>query len=80
MNVKDLKKIIENLPDEMPVQLLDLTTDVTEEMNYSLSETDFEVEDYYHPDDENTDNYGVPRGQMLYISFENKLNENSILK
>jgi len=80
MKIKDLKTIIENLPDDMPVGLLDLTTDVTEEMNYSLHESDFEIEDYYSSEDEGTDNYGVPRGKMLFISFENKLNENSILE
>ena len=80
MKIKDLKKIIENLPDEMPVGLLDLTTDETENMNYPLQESDFDIEDYYSSDDEGTDNYGVPRGKMLFISFENKLNENSILE
>lgn len=79
MKIKDLKKIIQDLPDNMPVGLLDLTTDVSEEMNYSLSEKNFEIEDYYHEDDEGIDNYGVPRGKILFISFENKLNENSIL-
>ncbi|MFH6966468.1 hypothetical protein [Flavobacterium sp. FlaQc-28] len=80
MKIKDLKKIVQDLPDEMPVGLLDLTTDETENMNYHLSEENFEIEDYYHEDDESTDNYGVPRGKMLFISFENKLNENSILE
>lgn len=78
MKIKDLKKIIQDLPDEMPFGLIDSTTDDTYNMNYSLTEEDFEVDDYYDNDDENTENYGVPKGKMLFIYFENKLNENPI--
>lgn len=79
MNIKELKNIIKDLPDDMSVGLIDLTTDNTDDMNYSLKNENFEIDDYYHPDDEGTDSYGVSRGKMLFISFENKLNENSIL-
>lgn len=50
--IKDLKKFIEvnNLPDDMPVGLLDTTTD----------------------------DYGKAKGKMLFITFENVLNENPI--
>lgn len=78
--IKDLKNFIEknNLPDDMPVGLLDTTTDDTDDMNYSLSDENFQVEDYYSQEDEGTDYYGKPRGKMLFINFENKLNENPI--
>lgn len=78
--IKDLKNFIEknNLPDDMPVGLLDTTTDDTDEMNYSLSDENFQVEDYYSQEDDFTDNYGKSRGKMLFINFENKLNENPI--
>lgn len=78
MKIKDLKKIIQDLPDDMPFGLIDSTTDDTDDMNYSLSEENFQVEDCYDPEDEGTDNYGVPKGKMLFIFFENKLNENPI--
>lgn len=78
--IKDLKKFIEknNLPDDMPVGLVDITTDDTDDMNYSFSDENFQVEDYYSQEDEGTDDYGKPRGKMLFITFENKLNENPI--
>lgn len=78
--IKDLKNLIEknNLPDDMPVGLLDTTTDDTDDMNYSLSDENFQVEDYFSQEDEGTDEYGKPRGKMLFINFENKLNENPI--
>ena len=62
----------------MPVGLLDTTTDDTDDMNYSLSDENFQVEDYFSQEDEGTDDYGKPRGKMLFINFENKLNENPI--
>jgi hypothetical protein len=78
MKIKDLKKIIEELPDDMSVGLIDTTTDDTDDMNYSLSNENFQVDDCYSQEDEGTDNYGVPRGKMLFIYFENKFNENPI--
>lgn len=78
--VKDLKNFLKlnNLPDEMPVGLLDISTDDTDDMNYSLSDNSFEIEDYYSEEDENNNDYGKPRGKMLFICFKNKLNENPL--
>ncbi len=76
MKIKDLKKIIQDLPDEMPVGLIDSTTDSTEDMNYSLSEEDFQIEDYF--DNEDVEYPYESKGKMLFIMFENKLNENPI--
>lgn len=75
--IKDLKKIIENLPESMPVGLLDTTTDDTDDMNYSLQEENFLVEDYYSSAQDDED-YGKPLGKMLFITFENSLNDNPI--
>lgn len=78
--IKDFKNFIEqnNLPDDMPIQLLDVSTDDETEMNYSIAHRDLDVADWYHEDDRGTDDYGKPRGKMLYIQFVNKLNENPI--
>lgn len=78
--IKDLKNFIEknNLPDDMPVGLLDTTTDDTDFMNYRISDDNLMIEDYYFREDEFTDDYGKSRGKMLFITFENKLNENPI--
>lgn len=59
MNIKELKEIIKNLPDDM---------------NYSLKKEDFVIEDYWAFDREDDE----PKGKMLFIHFENKLNENPI--
>ena len=75
MKIAELKKIIENLPDDMMVGLLDATTDDRDDMNYFISEEDVFVEDCWKEDNET----GEPDGKMLFITFENKLNENSIL-
>ena len=75
MKIAELKKIIENLPDDMIVGLLDATTDDRDDMNYFISEEDVFVEDCWKEDNET----GEPDGKMLFITFENKLNENSIL-
>ena len=74
MNVKELKKKLENLPDDMMVGLLDATTDDRDDMNYFISDEDVFVEDCWKEDNET----GEPDGKMLFISFENKLNENPI--
>ncbi len=56
----------------MPVRLLDITTDDPGDACYKP--IDISVEDYLkHEDDEE------PSGKCLWISFENVLNENSIL-
>jgi len=74
MNVKELKQKLENLPDDMKVGLLDATTDDRDDMNYFISDEDVFVEDCWKEDNET----GEPDGKMLFISFENKLNENPI--
>jgi Golgi nucleoside diphosphatase len=71
MRVKELKEIIKDLPDEMPVGLIDATTDDTDDMNYSLSKDNFDVGDCVNE-------YEEIVGKMLFIYFENHLNENPI--
>jgi len=73
MDIKELKEFIKNLPDEMPVQLLDMTTDDGNESNYGINTEDLIVDDYVK---EEGDIKAV--GKMLYICFENKINENPI--
>lgn len=72
MNIKELKSIIKDLPDNMPVGLLDMTTDDFHAGNYSLKEEQFMVEDYV------LEEGGEVEGKMLFIMFENKLNEDPI--
>jgi hypothetical protein len=72
MNIKELKEIIQELPDEMPVGLLDYTTDDFYDCNYNLKKEDFFIEDYVFDEDSEI------LGKMLFIGFENKLNENPI--
>lgn len=72
MKIKELKEIIQDLPDEMPVGLIDATTDDFYDMNYGLSKEQFNIDDYVSEED------GEIKGKMLFIYFENKLNENSI--
>ena len=74
MNVKELKEKLENLPDDMMVGLLDTTTDDRYDMTYFISDEDVFVDDCYKEDNEN----GEPDGKMIFISFENKLNEDPI--
>jgi hypothetical protein len=79
MNVKELKEIIKNLPDDTFVQLLDLTTDSIKFMTYYIAESDLKIENYYSLLEDNTYNFETPKGKVLYISFENKVIKNSIL-
>lgn len=72
MNIKELKEVIKDLPDEMVVGLFDFTTDDFYDCNYSLNKEDFFVEDYVTEEDNEV------AGKMLFIGFENKLNENPI--
>lgn len=74
MNIKQLKAQIKNLPDEMPVGLLDLTTDDPLDSNYPVSKDTIHIGDYvdFH------DNENVIKGKMLFFTFENSLNENPI--
>ena len=64
--VKDLKALIEHLPDDMSVGLLDLSTEDSFDSTYGYPKV--EVGDCYkEPDD------SVPSGKALWITFENKL-------
>ena len=73
MNVKELKDFIKDLPDEMPVGLLDVTTDDFQDTNYFIEKEHLLIEDYVR--DEGDMEVG---GKMVFILFENKLNENPI--
>ena len=75
MTVKELKLKIENLPDDMMVGLLDVTTDDRDDMNYFIADQDVFVDDCWKEDNES----GEPDGKMLFICFANKLNENPII-
>lgn len=74
MNVKELKEIIEDLPDGMPVQLLDYTTDDDNDCNYHINKEDVcvvnGISDVDDPDS--------VRMNFVAIQFENKLNPNPL--
>ncbi|BFP39525.1 hypothetical protein FGF1_03700 [Flavobacteriaceae bacterium GF1] len=74
MKVKDLKNYLETLPEDMPIGLLDLTTDDVDDANYPINESTLSIEDYV--------NFEVDKneilGKMLFFTFKNKLNENPI--
>lgn len=72
MTIKDLKEVIKGLPDHMMVGLMDLSTDDPGDSNYHLTKDSFEVLEYTEQDDPEL------KGQMLFIAFKNKLNENPI--
>lgn len=72
MNIKELKEVIADLPDDMPVGLLDLTTDDFHNCNYGLKKEDLTVGDYVKEEGDEVS------GKALYLCFENKLNENPI--
>lgn len=72
ITVKDLKEILEDKPEDMPVGLWDMSTDDFYDGNYPITKEDFLIEDYVQEEG------GEPKGKMLFITFENKLNENSI--
>lgn len=69
--VKDLKGIIKDLPDDMPVALLDTSTDDFYDSTYTLSREDFEIDDWIKEEDQEE-----PSGVALFITFDNKLNPN----
>lgn len=73
MNVGELIELLSKHPKDMRVGLLDLTTDQAIDMNYSLSEDMFTVEDLVE-DEDSTEIIG----QGLFIVFENKLNPDPI--
>lgn len=73
MTIKELKEVIADLPDHMNVGLMDMSTDDTDDSNYPLKKENFEVMEYTEQDDPNE-----VKGEMLFIVFTNKLNENPI--
>jgi hypothetical protein len=70
MKVKDLKQLINDLPDDMPIVLIDLTTDDFNDCNYPVEKENFEIMDWTEK--------GEPKGKALFLVFENKLNPNPI--
>lgn len=72
MTKGDLVKLIEHLPDNMPVGLVDLSTDDIDESNYRLTPESFSVE---YVEDPAT---GQQFGKALLITFVNKLNPNPL--
>ena len=72
MTILELKNIIKDLPDDMPVGLLDETTDGFFDRNYALTDENFQIDECVAEED------GEVVGKMLFICFENKLNENPI--
>lgn len=72
MTVKQLKKYLSNLPEDMNIGLIDSTTDDFHDRNYSIPEDNLIVDECC--EDEGSD----PCGTMLFIYFDNKLNENPI--
>lgn len=74
LTIGEFKKFIEdnNLPDEMPMGLWDLSTDDFTDGNYPLSEDQLLIEDYVKEED------GDIQGKMLFITFENNLNEDPL--
>ena len=72
MNIGKLKSLIKDLPDEMPVGLVDSSTDDYDDGNYKLSESNLSIEDYVIEPE------GETKGKMFVISFDNKLNPNPI--
>lgn len=72
MNVKELKERLGVLPDDMPVLLLDWTTDDPYASSYSIADDNIGVHDYLDEED------GEVLGKALWIGFKNKLNENPI--
>lgn len=72
--VGDLKKYLKDLPDDMPVILLDTSTDSVEHANYALFDDDVYIDDYYIEDAEDD----TPAGKAVFICFENMLNDDPI--
>ena len=71
MKVKDLKKILNQYPDDYPVILFDITTDDENYCSYSIEKEHVEELDLWNEERDET-HKGVG------VIFENKLNENPI--
>lgn len=74
--VGDFKMYLQGLPDDMPVILLDTTTDDEGNCNYHFTNQDVAIDDFYRRDDYYMDM--EPKGKGLFLYFENVLNENPI--
>lgn len=74
MTIGEFKKYIKdnNLKDEMPMGILDTSTDDFDDCNYPVKEDTLVVEDYVDAVDREV------IGKALYLTFENVLNENPI--
>ena len=70
MTIKDIKELIQDLPDDMPFSILDLSTDDETEMNYHISKDNFDVMDCYSDEEEE-----FPTHKALFLCFENNLRE-----
>lgn len=77
--VKDLKEFLErnDIPDDMPIGILDTSTDDEDCMTYPLSDDSLMVEDSLD-NDIDSETYGEVEGKVLFICFDNKLNENPV--
>jgi hypothetical protein len=71
MTIIELKQFIENLPNDAPVVLCDLSTDDPFECSYDLDIPSLDFSDL-------TDHEDEPKGKGLIICFHNKLNPNPI--
>lgn len=74
MNIKDLKEIIKDLPDEMPFILFDLSTDDPYVGNYKIDKENFEVLDLTR----GIDDHESPFVEGLALCFKNNMNPNPI--
>ena len=72
MNIAELKEIIADLPDDMPVYLLDVTVD-DQNGSYDIEEDEIGVGEGTAEDDDDE-----IIGKALWINFDNRLNENPI--
>ncbi len=73
MKIKDLKELIKDLPDDMPFNLIDMSTDDFTDGNYAISKDSFMIEDYVLEEGDME-----PAGKALFLTFTNHLNENPI--
>jgi hypothetical protein len=67
MTIKDLKEKIQDLPDDMIVRLLDLSTDDPYDCSYGLTKESCGTGSYYSTSAEEH------QGEVFWISFTNKL-------
>lgn len=75
--VGDFKKRLKDLPDDMPVILMDISTDDVESCNYVFRNENVDIDDYYIFESEEYDR-GEPSGKALFLYFDNMLNDDPI--